>query len=121
MLLPQVQDLATSTNEGDLMAFMQIISESDASGRMAEDYRNIPNSYGRVIPEFSPDNPEQRCCPHVYTVGTIVEPYFHYAMLINRTAINRGVDENNNPKREQGPAPGVLVNFGTAMFSSCFY
>ncbi len=103
------------------MAFVHIIPESESSGRMAEDYRNIPNSYGRVIPEFSPDNANQRSCPHVYTVGTTVEPYYHYAMLINRTAINRGVDEKNQPKPEQGPAPGVLVNFGTAMFSSCFY
>lgn len=103
------------------MAFVGITPESEATGRMAEDYRNIPNSYGRVIPEFSRDNPNQRCCPHVYTVGTVVEPYFHYAMLINRTAIDRGVDQNDQPRREQGPAPGVLVNFATAMFSSCFY
>lgn len=103
------------------MAFIKIIPESEASGRMAQDYCNIPNSYGRVIPEFSPDNPDQRRCPHVYTVGTVVEPYFHYAMLINRTAINRGVDTDNRPKAEEGPAPGVLVNFATAMFSSCFY
>jgi hypothetical protein len=88
---------------------------------MAEDYRNIPNSYGRLIPEFAPDNPDQRACPHVYTVGTIVEPYFHHAMLINRTAIDRGVDTANQRKREEGPVPGVLINFSTALFSSCFY
>jgi hypothetical protein len=103
------------------VAFVQIIPESQACGRLADDYRNIPNSYGRVNPEFSPDSPDQRRCPHVYTVGTIVEPYFHYAMLINRVGINRGIDENDQPKPEQGPAPGVLVNFATALFSSCFY
>ena len=103
------------------MAFINIIPESEAAGRMAEDYCNIPNSYGRVIPAFNPNSPDQRRCPNVYTVGTIVEPYFHYAMLINRTAIDRGVDENDKYKKEEGPAPGVLVNFATALFSSCFY
>lgn len=103
------------------MAFIRIIPESEASGRMAQDYRNIPNSYGRVIRDFSPDNPDQRDCPHVYTVGTIVEPYFHHAMLINRTAIDRGVDANDQRKAEEGPVPGVLINFSTALFSSCFY
>lgn len=103
------------------MAFIRIISEAEASGRMAEDYRNIPNSYGRVIPEFDPSGPNQRRCPHVYTVGTSVEPYFHYAMLVNRAAIDRGVDEQDRPRPEEGPVPGVLINFGAAMFSSCFY
>ena len=103
------------------MAFIRIIPEAEATGRMAEDYRNIPNSYGRLIRDFSPDSPDQRSCPHVYTVATNVEPYFHHAMLINRAAIDRGVGADGRRKPEEGPVPGVLINFSTALFSSCFY
>ena len=103
------------------MTFVRMVHEDEASGRLAENYRAIPNSYGRLIPEFSPDNPKQRPTPQVYRVSSIVEPYFHMAMLQNRAAIDRNFDKRGQFVPEQGPAPGVLVNFATSMHSSCFY
>jgi hypothetical protein len=103
------------------MAYVSMTNETDAKGRLAEDYRKIPDSYGRLIPEFSPDNPNQRPTPQVYRVSSIVEPYFHMAMLQNRVVIDRHFAADGSFVAERGPVPGVLVNFATSMHSSCFY
>ncbi len=103
------------------MAFVRMVPQDEASGRLAENFRAIPNSYGRLIPEFSPDNPNQRPTPQVYRVSSIVEPYFHMAMLQNRVVMDRSFSEDGSFLPEQGPVPGVLVNFALSMHSSCFY
>jgi hypothetical protein len=103
------------------MAYVAMVDEAVATGRLAEDYRRIPDSYGRLIPEFSPDHPNQRPTPQVYRVGSLVEPYFHMAMLQNRVVMDRSFSEDGSFLPEQGPVPGVLVNFALSMHSSCFY
>ncbi len=40
------------------MAYVAMIDEASASGRLAENDKKIPVSYGRLIPEFSPDRPD---------------------------------------------------------------
>ncbi len=39
---------------------------------------------------------------------------------INRL-MDQAIEENDRSEDDRGPTPGVLVNFATAMFSSCFY
>jgi len=103
------------------MAYIAMIDEAAATGRLAENYRKIPDSYGRLIPEFSPGHPNRRPTPQVYRVSSLIEPYFHMAMLQNRVVIDRSFDADGNFVPERGPVPGVLVNFATSMHSSCFY
>jgi hypothetical protein len=103
------------------MAYIAMIHEGAATGRLAENYRKIPDSYGRLIPEFSPSHPNQRPTPQVYRVSSLIEPYFHMAMLQNRVVIDRSIADDGSFIPEQGPAPGVLVSFATSMHSSCFY
>lgn len=91
------------------MAYIRIVDEHEAVGRLAEDYRYLSDSYSAIVGSRVP-------APQVYRTPSIVEPYFHFGTVQNRVLTKDG--KHNRP---QGPVPSILVNFALSMYSSCFY
>ncbi len=91
------------------MAYIRIVNEDEARGQLAEDYEFLSDSYSHAAGQRVPT-------PQVYRTPSVVPSYFHFGAVQNRVLTNDG--QHN---REQGPVPGIMVNFATSMFSSCFY
>lgn len=91
------------------MAHIHIIQQEDATGTLKADYDYLSESYGRLIGNSIP-------APQVYRTSSIVEPYFNFGVLQNRTQTANGMHS-----RPHGPLLSLLVNFAVARFSSCFY
>ncbi len=91
------------------MAYIRIIHENEARGRLAEDYEFLSGSYSAMGRPGTPT-------PQVYRTNSIVEPYFHFGAVQNRVLTNDGMH-----KRPRGPLPDILVNFAVSLYSSCYY
>lgn len=91
------------------MAYIRIIQQEDATGALAEDYTFLSKSYGKMLGADIPT-------PQVYRTSSIVDSYFHYGAVMNSILTNGGKHD-----REEGEVPRILVNFGVAVNSSCFY
>lgn len=91
------------------MAHIQLVNEDQATGRLAEDYRFLSESYSRLLQMATRT-------PMVYRTSSPVEPYFHFGALQNRVLTNDGEHTG-----AEGPLPRILVNFAVAFHSSCFY
>jgi hypothetical protein len=90
------------------MAYIQIVGEDEAQGRLAEDYAFLSSSYGRGRGNVA--------TPQVYRTNSIVEPYFHFGAVQNRALTHDGTHA-----RRPGPLPDILVNFAVSLYSSCYY
>lgn len=91
------------------MAFLRIVNEDTAKGTVAEDYEYLSASYSKLVGPGFPT-------PQVYRTSSIVPEYFRFGALQNRVLTNDG-----QHGEEDGPLPKILVNFGVAIYSSCFY
>ena len=91
------------------MAYIRIVNEDEATGSLAEDYDFISSSYSAMIGAGTPT-------PQVYRTNSIVPAYFRFGAIQNRVLTNDGAHD-----LPQGALPGILVNFATSMYSSCFY
>ncbi len=91
------------------MAHIQIVDETQACGRVVEDYAYIASSYSKILGEGTPT-------PQVYRTSNIVPDYFHFGAIQNRVLTNDGRHDV-----AEGPVPGILVMFAISMYSSCFY
>lgn len=91
------------------MAFIRIINEAKATGRLAEDYKYISGSYSKALQRDFPT-------PQVYRTSSIVEEYFHFGALQNRVLTDDG---QHTPF--ESSVPPILVNFAVALYSSCYY
>jgi len=90
------------------MGYIRVINEDEATGTVAEDYTYLAESYGTLF-GFAKT-------PNVYRTSSLIPSYFRYGTLLNRFITNNG-----KKPAEGGPLPRVLVNFGVAAFSACFY
>ena len=94
------------------MAYIRIVNEDEAQGQLAEDYTYLAQSYSTLVGA-------EVTTPNVYRTHSIVPAYFHLFTMTNRVLTSDG--KFDRPELQQGPAPELLVNFGVALHSSCFY
>ncbi len=95
--------------QGDLeMAYIRIIDPEDATGDRAKYYDQISRSYTASLGFAIP-------APQVYRPHSILEPYLKLgAMQVAKTSSEKSY-------LGEGSVPQILVNFGVALNSSCFY
>jgi len=91
------------------MAYVAIIDEEHASGRLKADYDYIAHSYSAIAGRAVPT-------PQVYTASSLIPAYFHFGAVQNAVLTNHG----RHDVRQAG-VPNILVNFGVSHASSCFY
>ena len=91
------------------MAYIGFVNEEDATGQLAEDYAYLKSSYSKLFGSEIPT-------PNVYRTASPIDSYFRLGALQNRVLTKDG----QHPQ-EEGPLPRILVNFGVAIYSSCFY
>lgn len=92
------------------MAYIEIIQPEDAGGDLAVNYEAISGAYTKSF-----GSERKIPVPQVYRTHSIVPPYLHYG------AVQMGGTSSSDEYIGKGTAPGVLVNFAVALFSSCFY
>lgn len=90
------------------MAYIRIVGPEEAQGDLARDYASISEAYSTSFSAHVPT-------PQVYRTHSIIPAYFHYG------AVQMGSTRSAEQYVGEGVAPGVLVNFGVALYSSCFY
>ena len=90
------------------MAYVEIIDPENAEGARAEDYEQISQSYtaslGFPIPAHQ-----------VYRPHSLIEAYLKLGVL------QTGGTSSEEAYIGEGAVPHLLVNFGVALHSSCFY
>ena len=91
------------------MPYIQFVNEQEATGTVAEDYQYLSDSYSNLTGR-------QMATPQVYRTSSLIDSYFRFGALQNRVLTHDG-----QHSREEGPLPRILVNFGVAINSSCFY
>lgn len=91
------------------MPYIQFVNEGEATGTVAEDYQYLSDSYSRLVGSTM-------ATPQVYRTSSLVDSYFRFGALQNRVLTHDG-----QHAEEEGPLPRILVNFGVALYSSCFY
>lgn len=91
------------------MAYIEFVNEDEATGTVAEDYQYLSDSYSALFGSKIPT-------PQVYRTSSLVDSYFRFGALQNRVLTNDG-----KHAKEEGPLPRILVNFGVALYSACFY
>jgi hypothetical protein len=90
------------------MAYIRIIDPEQATGNRADYYSQISESYTASL-GFSIE------APQVYRPHSILEPYLKLgAMQVSKTS-------SEEAYLGEGTVPQLLVNFGVAINSSCFY
>lgn len=90
------------------MAYIEIINPEDATGDLAEYYDQISQSYTASLGFSIP-------APQVYRPHSLLEPYMKLgAMRIAKTSSEKDY-------LGKGTVPHLLINFGVALHSSCFY
>lgn len=91
------------------MPYIRFVNEDEATGTVAEDYEYLSDSYSKLVGATM-------ATPQVYRTSSLVDTYFRFGALQNRVLTNDG-----QHGKEDGPLPQILVNFGVAINSSCFY
>ena len=90
------------------MAYIEIINPEEATGKRAEYYSQISESYTASLGFPIP-------APQVYRPHSLLEPYLKLgAMQVAKTS-------SESAYLGEGTVPQLLVNFGVAINSSCFY
>jgi len=90
------------------MAYIQMIDPEDADGAVAEYYEQISQSYTASLGFPIP-------APQVYRPHSLIEAYLKLG------AMQTGGTSSEEDYVGQGSVPHLLVNFGVALHSSCFY
>ncbi len=91
------------------MAHIAVVSEQNAIGALKEDYDYIAGSYSQALGSAVPT-------PQVYTAASLIGAYFRFGAVQNSVLTNHG---QHNVR--QAGLPNILVNFGVALHSRCFY
>ncbi len=92
------------------MSYIKIINEDEATGTVAQDYAYLAKSYATL---FGAEIPT----PNVFRPPSLIPAYFRFGAAHNRATSNNGAHDIP----EQGPMPGMFINFAVALYSSCFY
>jgi len=90
------------------MAYIEIIQPEQATGRRAEYYAQIAESYTASL-GFP------MSAPQVYRPHSLLEPYLKLGVM----QIQGTNSQQDYIGRET--VPHLLINFGVALYSSCFY
>ena len=90
------------------MAYIRIIDPEGATGKRADYYDQISQSYTASLGFPIP-------APQVYRPHSLLEPYLKLG------ALQVGGTSSEEAYVGAGAVPHLLVNFGVALHSSCFY
>ena len=92
----------------EAVAYIEIIQPEDATGARARYYDQISQSYTASLGFPIP-------APQVYRPHSLIESYLKLG------AMQIGGTSSEEAYIGQGTVPHLLVNFGVALHSSCFY
>jgi hypothetical protein len=90
------------------MAYIETIDPENAEGARAEYYEQISQSYTASLGFPIP-------APQVYRPHSLIEAYLKLGVL------QTGGTSSEEAYIGEGAVPHLLVNFGVALHSSCFY
>jgi hypothetical protein len=90
------------------VAYIEIINPEQSTGTRAEYYERISHAYTASLGFSIP-------APQVYRPHSLLEPYLKLG------AIQVGGTESEEAYVGRGTVPHLIVNFGVALHSSCFY